>query len=125
MRTCRYCRTFHAKESLRVGIVDEELGALLAGEMPTDVPENEIPTSHLTRGSTPGIIQNRRGTLVAPPTASAERAENKRSGLSALPLTAMCCLPYLVSGTAERAENERFGLSASPLTAMCCLPLHF
>ena len=86
MRTCRYCRTFHAKESLRVGIVDEELGALLAGEMPTDVPENEIPTSHLTRGSTPGIIQNRRGTLVAPPTASAEQRNERRINVPVFPL---------------------------------------
>lgn len=40
---CRYCRTFHAKEALQVGITDAELAVLLAGQIPTDAPEEEIP----------------------------------------------------------------------------------
>ena len=40
---CRYCRTFHASEALQVGITDTELAELLAGQIPTDAPEEEIP----------------------------------------------------------------------------------
>ncbi len=40
---CRYCRTFHASEALQVGITDAELAELLAGQIPTDTPEEEIP----------------------------------------------------------------------------------
>ncbi len=40
---CRYCRTFHASEALKVGINDRELDQLLAGQVPTDAPEEEIP----------------------------------------------------------------------------------
>ena len=40
---CRYCRTFHASEALQVGIADSELAELLAGQIPTDTPEEEIP----------------------------------------------------------------------------------
>jgi AhpD family alkylhydroperoxidase len=40
---CRYCQTFHAKEALQVGITDAELAVLLAGQIPTDAPEEEIP----------------------------------------------------------------------------------
>ena len=40
---CRYCRTFHASEALKEGIADTELAELLAGQIPTDTPEEEIP----------------------------------------------------------------------------------
>jgi AhpD family alkylhydroperoxidase len=40
---CRYCRTFHASEALKVGITDSELAQLLAGQIPTDAPAKEIP----------------------------------------------------------------------------------
>ena len=40
---CRYCRTFHAKGALQAGITDAELAELLAGQIPTDTPEEEIP----------------------------------------------------------------------------------
>ncbi len=40
---CRYCRTFHASEALKEGITDTELAELLAGQNPTDTPEEEIP----------------------------------------------------------------------------------
>jgi len=40
---CRYCRTFHASEALKEGITDTELAELLAGQIPTDAPEEEIP----------------------------------------------------------------------------------
>ncbi|MEA1976381.1 MAG: carboxymuconolactone decarboxylase family protein [Chloroflexota bacterium] len=40
---CRYCRTFHASEALKEGITDTELAELLAGQIPTDTPEEEIP----------------------------------------------------------------------------------
>ena len=40
---CRYCRTFHASEALKVGINDRELDQLLAGQVLTDTPEEEIP----------------------------------------------------------------------------------
>ena len=40
---CRYCRTFHVKGALQVGITDTELAELLAGQIPTDTPEEEIP----------------------------------------------------------------------------------
>ncbi len=40
---CRYCRTFHASEALKEGITDTELAELLAGQIPADTPEEEIP----------------------------------------------------------------------------------
>ena len=40
---CRYCRTFHASEALKVGITDAELAVLLEGQIPIDAPEDEIP----------------------------------------------------------------------------------
>ncbi len=40
---CRYCRAFHASEALKVGITDSELAQLLAGQIPTDAPDDEIP----------------------------------------------------------------------------------
>lgn len=40
---CRYCRTFHASEALKVGIADTELAVLLAGQIPSIAPEEEIP----------------------------------------------------------------------------------
>ena len=40
---CRYCRTFNASEALKEGIADTELAELLAGQIPTDTPEEEIP----------------------------------------------------------------------------------
>lgn len=38
---CRYCRAFHAKESLKSGISHEELKKLLDGMIPEDTPEEE------------------------------------------------------------------------------------
>jgi AhpD family alkylhydroperoxidase len=46
---CRYCRTFHASEALKEGITDTELAELLAGQIPTDTPEEEIPAMIYTR----------------------------------------------------------------------------
>jgi len=40
---CRYCRRYHASEALKEGITDTELAELLAGQIPTDSPEEEIP----------------------------------------------------------------------------------
>jgi len=40
---CRYCRTFHASEAIKEGITDTELAELLAGQIPTDAPGEEIP----------------------------------------------------------------------------------
>jgi AhpD family alkylhydroperoxidase len=40
---CRYCSYFHAKEALKAGIAVDELEILLAGEIPNDTPEDEIP----------------------------------------------------------------------------------
>ena len=40
---CRYCRVYHASEARKVEITDRELGQLLAGLVPTDAPEEEIP----------------------------------------------------------------------------------
>lgn len=40
---CRYCRTFHASAAQKVGITDTELAELLAGQIPTNTPEEEIP----------------------------------------------------------------------------------
>ncbi len=40
---CRYCRTFHASEAIKEGITDTELAEVLAGQIPKDTPEEEIP----------------------------------------------------------------------------------
>jgi AhpD family alkylhydroperoxidase len=40
---CRYCSYYHAREALKAGITKDELNALLAGEIPVDVPEDETP----------------------------------------------------------------------------------
>ncbi len=40
---CRYCESFHAKEALKSGISNEELKTLLAGEIPANAPDAEIP----------------------------------------------------------------------------------
>jgi len=40
---CRHCRTFHARGAVKVGIADIELAELLAGQIPTNAPEEEIP----------------------------------------------------------------------------------
>ena len=40
---CRYCSYFHAKEALKAGISRDELSFLLAGEIPADVPQEEVP----------------------------------------------------------------------------------
>ena len=46
---CRYCRTFHARGAVKVGITDTELVELLAGQIPTNTPEEEIPAMVYTR----------------------------------------------------------------------------
>jgi AhpD family alkylhydroperoxidase len=40
---CRYCSYFHAKEALKAGISMDELDFLLAGAIPADAPQEEIP----------------------------------------------------------------------------------
>ena len=40
---CRYCSNYHTRESLKAGISNEELRALLAGQIPEDAPDEEIP----------------------------------------------------------------------------------
>ncbi|MBN1669152.1 MAG: carboxymuconolactone decarboxylase family protein [Anaerolineales bacterium] len=39
---CRYCSYFHAREALKAGISNDELQALLSGELSQQVPEQEI-----------------------------------------------------------------------------------
>jgi len=56
---CRYCRTYHASEALKEGITDTELAELLAGQIPTDAPEEEVPAMIYARywaesGAQPG-----------------------------------------------------------------------
>ena len=41
VNACRYCSYFHAGEALRSGVPEEQLKALLAGEIPGDVPAEE------------------------------------------------------------------------------------
>jgi AhpD family alkylhydroperoxidase len=41
VNACRYCSFFHASEALRSGVPEEQLNALLAGEVPPDVPAEE------------------------------------------------------------------------------------
>lgn len=62
---CRYCRAFHASEALKVGITDSELAQLLAGQIPTDAPDDEIPAMIYARywaesghSLTPKMIKN-------------------------------------------------------------------
>lgn len=40
---CRYCSYYHARLALRAGISTDELRELLAGTIPTDVPQDELP----------------------------------------------------------------------------------
>lgn len=40
---CRYCSYFHAKEAAQAGILEGELRALLAGQIPEDAPAEELP----------------------------------------------------------------------------------
>ncbi len=40
---CRYCASFHAKEALKSGISNQELKVLMAGEIPENAPDEEIP----------------------------------------------------------------------------------
>ena len=40
---CRYCSYYHAKEALKAGISDDELAALMEGNIPIDTPKDEIP----------------------------------------------------------------------------------
>ena len=40
---CRYCSYFHAREALKAGISAHELEFLLAGNIPSDAPQAEIP----------------------------------------------------------------------------------
>jgi AhpD family alkylhydroperoxidase len=40
---CRYCSSFHSAQSLKAGVSNDELRALLAGQIPADSPEEEIP----------------------------------------------------------------------------------
>ena len=40
---CRYCRTFHVRGAAKVGITNSELIELLAGQIPTNAPEEERP----------------------------------------------------------------------------------
>ena len=40
---CRYCSYFHAGQSLKAGVSNDELRALLAGQIPEDAPAEEIP----------------------------------------------------------------------------------
>lgn len=39
---CRYCATFHSRESARVGLANHEIRALLAGDLAL-APEEELP----------------------------------------------------------------------------------
>ncbi|MFZ5922978.1 MAG: carboxymuconolactone decarboxylase family protein [Chloroflexota bacterium] len=40
---CRYCSYYHARLSLRAGISQDELRELLAGSIPPDAPQDELP----------------------------------------------------------------------------------
>jgi AhpD family alkylhydroperoxidase len=40
---CRYCSYYHSKEALKAGISDDELAALMGGNIPKDTPKDEIP----------------------------------------------------------------------------------
>jgi len=40
---CRYCSYYHARLSLRAGISQNEMGELLAGSIPSDAPQDELP----------------------------------------------------------------------------------
>ena len=40
---CRYCSYYHAKEAVKAGISDDELVALMGGNIPKDTPKDEIP----------------------------------------------------------------------------------
>lgn len=38
---CRYCSYYHAGQALRAGVPEQEMRALLAGDLPEDVPGDE------------------------------------------------------------------------------------
>lgn len=40
---CRYCRSFHQNQALKVGISRDELSTINSGYIPTDAPEREVP----------------------------------------------------------------------------------
>jgi AhpD family alkylhydroperoxidase len=40
---CRYCSYYHTKEALKAGISDDELAALMEGNIAKDTPKDEIP----------------------------------------------------------------------------------
>ncbi len=40
---CRYCSYYHSAQSIKAGLSDNELRALLAGQIPEDSPAEEIP----------------------------------------------------------------------------------
>ena len=40
---CRYCSWYHSTQSIRAGVSEEELRALLAGQIPANAPLEEIP----------------------------------------------------------------------------------
>lgn len=39
---CRYCSYFHAGQALKAGVPEQEMRSLLAGDLPADVPAEEI-----------------------------------------------------------------------------------
>ena len=40
---CRYCRRFHAAQALQSGVSTDQVQQMMAGQLPTDIPEDEVP----------------------------------------------------------------------------------
>lgn len=40
---CRYCMTYHARGAFKAGVTDSEIAELLAGQMPKNTSEDEVP----------------------------------------------------------------------------------
>ena len=40
---CRYCSWYHSAQSIKAGLSQDELDALLAGQIPGGAPEEEVP----------------------------------------------------------------------------------
>lgn len=40
---CRYCASYHARESARAGLSNEAIRTLLLGQVPPDTPDEELP----------------------------------------------------------------------------------
>ena len=39
---CRYCRRFHAAQALQSGVSTDQVQQMMAGQLPTDVPDEEV-----------------------------------------------------------------------------------